>query len=208
MDVRFEEEIKTHQRLRELSKHPSQRASNKIISYVDDICRRYIAACPFVVVASRGSDGRIDISPKGDPPGFVAVLDEKTLAVPDRPGNHRLDTFENLLSHPEVGLFFMIPGNCDTLRVSGKGRIVRDSALQAQLAIDGKSPNLVLVVTVEEAFMHCPKCVMRSGLWSPENWSDRANVPLLAEAIVAHSNTAETVAEVQAVIDDGAKRLY
>ena len=208
MDVRFEEEIKTHQRLRELSKHPSRRASNKIISYVDDICRRYIAACPFVVVASRGSDGRIDISPKGDPLGFVAGLDEKTLAVPDRSGNHHLDTFENLLSHPEVGLFFMIPGNGDTLRVSGKGRIVRDSALQAQLAIDGKSPNLVLVVAVEEAFMHCPKCMMRSGLWSPENWSDRANVPSLAEAIVAHSNTAETVAEVQAVIDDGAKRLY
>jgi hypothetical protein len=141
-------------------------------------------------------------------PVFVAVLDEKTLAVPDRPGNHRLDTFENLLSHPEVGLFFMIPGNGDTLRVSGKGRIVRDSALQAQLAINGKSPNLVLVVTVEEAFMHCPKCMMRSRLWSPENWPDRANVPSLAEAIVAHSNTAETVAEVQAVIDDGAKRLY
>jgi predicted pyridoxine 5'-phosphate oxidase superfamily flavin-nucleotide-binding protein len=153
VDVRFEEEIRTHRRLRELSRHPSQRASNKIISYVDDICRRYIAACPFVVVASRGSDGRIDISPKGDPPGFVAVLDEKTLAVPDRPGNHRLDTFENLLS-----LFFMIPGNGDTLRVSGKGRIVRDSALQAQLAINGKSPTSSSSLPSKK-----PSCTARSA---------------------------------------------
>jgi uncharacterized protein len=122
----FEEDIETHKRLRELSKQPSTRANNKIISHVDDICTRFIAACPFVIIASRGADGRHDLSPKGDPPGFVAILDERTLAIPDRPGNHRLDTFENLLTHPEIGLLFLIPGNGDTLRVSGKGRIVRD----------------------------------------------------------------------------------
>ena len=122
----FEEDIETHKRLRELSKQPSTRANNKIISHVDDICTRFIAACPFVIIASRGADGRHDLSPKGDPPGFVAILGERTLAIPDRPGNHRLDTFENLLTHPEIGLLFLIPGNGDTLRVSGKGRIVRD----------------------------------------------------------------------------------
>ena len=120
METQFEEVIATRERLRELSKQPSQRASNKIIDHIDEICRRFIAACPFVIVASRGADGRIELSPKGDPPGFVAVLDDKTLAIPDRPGNHRLDTFENLLAHPEVGLIFVIPGNGDTLRVSGK----------------------------------------------------------------------------------------
>ena len=208
MKIRFEEEIETRERLRELSSHPSQRASNKIIDHVDDICRRFIAACPFVIVASRGADGRMDLSPKGDPPGFIAVLDEKTLAVPDRWGNHRLETFENLLTHSEVGLFFMIPGNGDTLRVSGQGKIVRDNALQNRLAVNNRIPNLVLIVTVHEAFMHCPKCMIRSRLWSPEYWPDRTDVPSLAEAIVAHSKTAETVAEVQAVIDDGTKHLY
>ena len=165
MATYFEEEIATHQRLRELSKQPSSRANNKIISHIDDICMRFIAASPFVIIASRGVDELMDLSPKGDPPGFVAVLDERTLAIPDRLGNHRLDTFENLLTHPEIGLLFLIPGNGDTLRVSGKGRIVRDSALQARLAIDGRPPNLVLIVAVEQAFMHCQKCVVRAQLW-------------------------------------------
>jgi PPOX class probable FMN-dependent enzyme len=208
VENRYEEVIATRQRLRELSRQPSQRACNKVIDHIDDICRRFIAASPFVMVGSRGADGRLDLSPKGDPPGFVAVLDEKTLAIPDRLGNNRLDTFENLLTHPDVGLFFMIPGHGDTLRVSGKGRIVRDEALQGRLAINGKVPNLILVVTVEEAFMHCPKCMARSRLWSPEHWPDRTNVPSLAEAIVAHATPPETVAEVQAIIDDGTRRLY
>jgi uncharacterized protein len=208
VDTPFNEVIVTRSRLRELSKQPSSRAQGKVIDHIDAICRRFIAACPFVMVASRGEDGRMDLSPKGDPPGFVTVLDEKTIAIPDRPGNHRLDTFENLLTHSEVGLLFMIPGNGDTLRVSGTGRIVRDSSLAAQLAVHGKPPELVLVVTVEEAFMHCPKCIIRSRLWSPEHWPDRSNVPSLAEAIVAHAKPSETVTEVQAIIDDSTARLY
>jgi uncharacterized protein len=135
MADRFEEVITSPGRLRELHNLPSYRASNKVIDHIDDICRRFIAACPFVMVASRGADGRLDLSPKGDPPGFVAVLDKKTLAIPDRLGNNRLDTFENLLAQPDIGLFFMIPGNGDTLRVSGKGHIVRDGALQNRLAV-------------------------------------------------------------------------
>jgi uncharacterized protein len=204
----FEEEIATRQRLRELSKQPSTRANNKIIDHIDDICGRFIAACPFVIVASRGADGRLDLSPKGDPPGFVAVLDEKTLAIPDRPGNHRLDTFDNLLTNPDIGLLFLIPGNGDTLRVSGKGKVVRDSALQVRLAVDGKTPGLVLVVTVEQAFMHCQKCIVRSRLWAPEEWPDRSNVPTLAEAIMAHAKPAESHAEVRAFIDAHNAHLY
>ena len=208
MEAQFDEVITTRQRLRELSREPSSRAQGKVIDHIDDICRRFIAACPFVVVATRGADGQMDVSPKGDPPGFVAVLDEKTLAIPDRPGNHRLDTFENLITHPDVGLFFMIPGNGDTLRVSGTGRLVRDRFLQARLSVNGKDPNLVLIVTVAEAFMHCPKCVIRSRLWHPEHWPNLSDVPSLAEAIVAHAKPPETVSEVQAVIDDSIARLY
>ena len=161
------------------------------------------------MVGSRGGDGLLDLSPKGDAPGFVAVLGTKTLAIPDRLGNNRLDTFENLLINPQVGLLFVIPGNGDTLRVSGTGQIVRDRALQARLAANGKEPNLILVVSVEEAFMHCPKCVLRSQLWNPERWPDRADVPSLAEAMISHGALQETEAEMQIIIDnDVAKRLY
>jgi hypothetical protein len=169
--------------------------SNKAINHIDEICRRFIATSPFVMVASRGPDGRLDLSPKGDSAGFVAVLDEKTLAIPDRPGNNRLDTFENLLAHPEVGLFFIIPGHSDTLRVSGKGWIVRDSSLQSSFRVKGRSPNLVLVVSVEEAFMHCPKCMIRSSLWNPKRWPDEADVATFAEFRVAHGALTETVPE-------------
>jgi uncharacterized protein len=206
---RFEEVILSRERLRELNKHPSHFVRNKEIDHLDDICRRFIAASPFVVIASRGRDGRLDVSPKGDPAGFVTVLDDKTLAIPDRLGNNRLDTFENLLTCPDIGLIFIIPGNGDTLRVSGKGQIVRDSALQDRLAVNGKPPNLVLVITVEEAFLHCPKCIIRSRLWKPDQWPDLSDVPTLAEAMIAHGSLSESTTEVEAVIEySNTKRLY
>jgi uncharacterized protein len=209
MDTHFEEVIMTRDRLRELIEPPSDLVRNKAVAHIDDICRRFIAAAPFVMVATRGADGRMDISPKGDPAGFVAVLDNKTLAIPDRLGNNRLDTLENLLVHPEIGLIFVIPGHNDTLRVSGKGRIVRDAGLQRRLAVNGKPPNLVLVVTVEEAFMHCSKCMIRSRLWRQNEWPDRSSVATLAEAMVAHGALKETVGEMQVLIDsDRENRLY
>ena len=176
--ARFDEVIETPHRLRALTRQPSERARNKVIDHIDEICRRFIAASPFVIVASRGADGRLDVSPKGDPGGFVRVLDKNTLAIPDRPGNHRLDTFENVLADPEIGLMFLIPGNGDTLRVSGRAKIVRDRELQERLAVNGKEPGLILIVTVEQAFMHCPKCMVRSRLWSPDYWPDRATLPI------------------------------
>jgi uncharacterized protein len=208
MKMQFDEVILTRQRLRELTRGPSHRASNKVINHIDDICRRFIAASPFLLVASRSSDGRFDISPKGDPAGFVTVLDEKTLAIPDRPGNHRFDTFHNVLDCAEVGLLFLIPGHGDTLRIAGKARIVRDAALQARLAVAGKPPGFVLLVTVTEAFLHCSKCVIRSKLWAAESWPDRSIVPSLAEAIATHAKTPETVAELQAFITKHDQHLY
>jgi PPOX class probable FMN-dependent enzyme len=209
MEGRFDEVITTRERLREVVRLPSHRVANKAIDHIDEYCRRFIAACPFVMVATRGADGRLDISPKGDPAGFVAVVDEKTLAIPDRPGNNRADTFENLLAHPEVGLFFIIPGNGHTLRVAGKGHIVRDAALQNSLAVNEKVPHLVLVVSVEEAMMHCPKCMIRSALWTPGEWPDLSNVPSLAEAMIAHGKLSESVPEMLTIFDkDLATRLY
>lgn len=205
---RFDEVIVTRERLRQLSRQPTTRAKAKVIDHIDDICRRFIAACPFVLVATRGVDGHMEISPKGDPAGFVAVLDDKTLAIPDRPGNNRLDTFENVLASPAVGLLFLIPGKGETLRVSGKGSVVRDKALQTHLSVVGKPAQLVLVVKVEEAFMHCSKCIIRSSLWLPASWPDPAGLPTLANAIVAHARPTETLAEMEDFIRRHDEHLY
>ena len=209
MHAEFDEIITSRERLREIVKEPSPKVSHKAIDYIDGICARFIAASPFVIVATRGRENRLDVSPKGDPAGFVAILDPKTLAIPDRLGNNRADSFENLLVPPEVGLIFMIPGVGDTLRVSGKARIVRDAALQEQMAVNGKTPNLLIVVSVEEAFMHCAKSLVRSNLWIKQGWPDTREVPSLAEAMVAHGALSETIPEIQEIIDNDARqRLY
>jgi uncharacterized protein len=209
MARRLGETVVTRERLREIYRQPSHRVANKAIDHIDQICRAFIAACPFVVVATRGADERIDISPKGDPAGFIMVLDDKTLAIPDRLGNNRLDTFENLLVHPEVGLFLLIPGNGDTLRISGRGSVVQDTQLQEQASVNGKPSSAMLIVTVEEAFLHCAKAVTRSRLWLPRFWPDLTTVPTLAEAMVAHGNLEDSVPEVQAIVEkDATERLY
>jgi hypothetical protein len=130
-------------------------------------------------------------------------------AIAHRHGNNRSDTFENLLVHPEICLFFLIPQNGDSIRISGKGRIARDKALEMRLSVNGKPPSAVLIVTVEEAFLHCAKAVTRSKMWQSEFWPDRLSVPTLAEAMVEHGKLRDTVPEMQAIIDkDAAERLY
>ncbi|MDN3720797.1 pyridoxamine 5'-phosphate oxidase family protein [Roseibium salinum] len=147
--------------------------------------------------------------PRGDAPGFVTVLDDKTLAIPERLGNNRVDTFECLLEDPRVGLLFMIPGNGDTLRMSGRAKIVQDAVLQGKLAVKGRPPALVLVVNVEEAFLHCAKSIARSRLWQPEFWPPLDDVPSLAQAMVAHGKLSSSLADVQDIIDNDAQhRLY
>jgi PPOX class probable FMN-dependent enzyme len=151
----------------------------------------------------------LDVSPKGDPAGFVKVIDDRTLAIPDRLGNRRLDTFRNVLGNPNVGLIFLIPGITYTLRISGKAIIVRDLELREAMAIKGKRPDHVLVVEVERVLSHCPKCMIRSGLWEPEAWPDTNDVPTFAETLIAHAKLAETVDVIQAIIDrNNRERLY
>jgi hypothetical protein len=138
-----------------------------MLSSLDRKCRQFIASSPFVVIGSASAYGPIDLSPKGDPPGFVHVLDDATVVVPDRPGNRRVDTFINILQNPHVGLIFFVPGRRETLRVFGKGLIVRDQHVRNAVAVDGRVPELALVISVERAFFHCGRCIVSSGLWGP-----------------------------------------
>ena len=206
---RFQDVVTSEAELRAIVGHPPQRSVDKVVRVIDEHCRRFITHAPFVFVASAGADGMIDVSPKGDPAGFVKVLDEKTIAIPDRLGNRRLDTYRNVLQNPNVGLIFVIPGITHTLRISGKAIIVRDLELRQSLTVNSKLPEHVLVVAVEHVLSHCPKCMIRSGLWRPEAWPDTSALPTFAEMLIAHAKLADTVEEVQAVIETGNReRLY
>lgn len=187
---------------------PAPRVLAKVVDALDDICLDFIARSPFVVVASCDAVGRLDVSPKGDPPGFVKALDGRTLAIPERPGNRRADTFRNVLQNPKVGLIFLVPGKRETLRVSGSASIVRDAWLREAMAVADRMPDLALVVRVEEAFMHCTKCMVRSRMWQPDTW-DSAGLASIAEAMVAHGRLDLSVDEMQAIAEhDERARLY
>jgi PPOX class probable FMN-dependent enzyme len=206
---RFHDVVTSVEQLRAVLGTPGHRAAQKVVTVLDEPCRRFIAASPFLLLATANARGEMDVSPKGDPAGFVQVLDAKTLAIPDRLGNRRIDSFRNIVENPKVGVIFIVPGAEHTLRVSGKAQIVRDADLRETMTMNGKSPDHVLVVSVERVLFHCPKCMIRSHLWDPEAWPDPARIPTLAESLVAHAKLAETVADVQAVIDnDAVERLY
>ncbi|MBZ0293252.1 MAG: pyridoxamine 5'-phosphate oxidase family protein [Anaerolineae bacterium] len=202
MQTELTDVITSEEQLREIIGHPSERNIQKVIPILDEHCRMFIARSPFMLLASTDVHGRLDVSPKGDPPGFVQVLDDKTLVIPDRPGNRRADSLTNMLHNPQVGLLFMIPGKRETLRVSGNARIARDEWLRERMAVRGKVPELAIVVTVETAFMHCAKCLIRSQLWEPEHWPDFSDLSSLARVLIDHANLTCTVDEFQEIIDD------
>jgi len=206
---RFRDVVATEAELRAIAGKPHQRALDKEVTTIDDVSRRFIAHAPFVFVASSGEEGALDISPKGDPAGFVEVLDERTLAIPDRLGNGRLDTFHNVLLSPNVALIFVIPGVTYTLRVSGKAIIVRDPELRARMAVNRKEPDHILVVGVTNVYSHCPKCMIRSGLWEPKRWPDTTTLPSFAETLIAHAKLSEPLETVAAMLEAGNRdRLY
>ena len=205
----FTDTITTEQKLREILGHPSPSVAAKVIASLDAHCRAFIAKSPFLLIASADHQGRVDVSPKGDPPGFVHVLDDHTLAIPDRLGNRLADTFTNILQRPQVGLLFMVPGKQETLRAGGTARIVADAWLLEKMAVAGKRPALATVVTVDRVFFHCGKCVIRSKVWDQDHWPDAHGLPSLAQAIVDHAKLADSVESVQTGIDNSYRdRLY
>ncbi|HET6161529.1 MAG TPA: pyridoxamine 5'-phosphate oxidase family protein [Dongiaceae bacterium] len=159
-------------------------AAKKSLPVLDRHARDYIARSPFLCIATTGHGGRADVSPRGDQPGFVQVLDDRSIAIPDRPGNNRLDTMDNILINPNVGLIFMIPGFEDTLRVNGRATITADPAILERATVDRKQPKVAIRVAVEEAFFHCAKAFRRSRLWQAEAQIDRTVMPTLARIIL------------------------
>ena len=180
----FDHIVKSIEELRENVGEASELARKKQIPAIDAHCRAFIARSPFVLVATANATGQCDVSPKGDAPGFVQVLDDHRLFVPDRPGNRRFDGMRNILDNPHIGLIFLIPGREDTLRVNGRACIVRDPVLLERATAMGKRPDAGIGVAVEEVFLHCAKAFRRSRLWEPAAWPDAGAVPSMARMLL------------------------
>jgi hypothetical protein len=168
--IPFDEVVTSEQELRDMLGVPAQRSVLKERAALDDHFRAFIARSPFLLMATSGTDGTCDVSPKGDAPGFVLVLDNRRLVIPDRPGNKRFDGMKNLLTNPHIGLIFLVPGREETLRINGRAWITRDPELLARSVAQGKTPQLAIGVEVEQCFLHCVKAFRRSKLWVHDEW--------------------------------------
>lgn len=209
-DHPFKDVLTSEAEIRAMLGTPSELALKKQIAALDAHCRAFIARSPFLLLATSDAAGRCDVSPKGDPAGFVMVLDDTHLVIPDRPGNKRLDGTRNILVNPHVGLIFLVPGKDETLRVNGRAYVVRDAELLERMAVDGKRPQLGIGVQVEEVFFHCAKAFRRSGLWQPERWRDVADLPGPARIFFDQAKPTDvTLEQLAARLEDGYRnRLY
>ena len=201
-------QITSREQLREVYPEPKGRTVRKVIDHLEEHCRAFIALSPFVLLSTAGADGKGDVTPRGDAPGFVAVLDDNTLAIPDRPGNNRLDSMENLLFNPSVGLIFFIPGVNETLRINGTAQIRTDQELCQRFAVAGRLPPSVLVVTVREAFLHCAKSIMRSRLWDADAQVERSLMPTIGQIISDQLGESRPVETQDQVIESYRPGLY
>lgn len=189
-EIRTEAELIAHVGL------PIERTAKKVRKVLHALDREWLASSPFCLIATSGADGSCDVSPKGDPPGFTLVLDDRTIVVPDRPGNKRVDGFRNILTNPHVGLVFLVPGRGDTLRINGRARLIREAPFFDRLVVQSHRPTLALLIEVDEVFFHCSKSFLRSELWKPETWKPDA-VPTRAQISKSLEWTDATAPEVE-----------
>ncbi|MFD4204405.1 pyridoxamine 5'-phosphate oxidase family protein [Micromonospora tulbaghiae] len=189
-------EITNEAELRELIGTPMPRAAAKDRRTLHERDREWLAASPFCLIATAGADGTCDVSPKGDPPGFALVLDDTTIAIPERPGNRRADGYRNILANPHVGLIFLIPGRTDTLRINGRARLIADAPWFADMEVKGHRPLLAVEVAIEQIFYHCAKAFLRSELWQPETWQPDV-LPTRARLIKEVEAPAESLADLE-----------
>ncbi|PYM18853.1 MAG: phosphohydrolase [Candidatus Rokuibacteriota bacterium] len=205
----FKDVVSSESELRALVGQPSERAIKKETAVLDRFARAFIANSPFLLLGTSGVDGRCDVSPKGDGPGFVLVLDDQHLLIPDRPGNARIDGMRNILQNPHVGLIFLIPGREDTLRVNGRAVVLRDTELLDRMSVSGKLPKLAIGVEVEECFFHCPKAFKRGKLWQADQWPASDVVASFAQMLHDRTNQTCTVQELEASLEERYKtQLY
>ncbi len=208
-EVAFSEVVRSEAELRAILGYPSQVVIDKVIHEIDAYAQEFISASPFLLIGTSNAQGNADVSPKGDPAGFVQVLNSRTLLIPHRPGNRRADTLVNILENPQIGLIFLIPGKRETLRVNGRAQLIRDTPLRERCAVDGKVPAVLIAVAVEDVYFHCAKCVLRSGLWQAGDAQDE--LASLAEIMMnqAHLAVNASAEELQREIDeDDLKTLY
>lgn len=189
-------EITSPEELRDLLGAPMPRAVAKERAGLHPRDRDWLAASPFVLIATADADGNCDVSPKGDPAGFTHVIDDHTLAIPDRPGNRRADGFHNILANPHVGLLYLIPGRTETLRINGRARLVREAPFFDAMVVKGNRPQLAIVVDIDTIFFHCAKAFLRSDLWKPETWQPDV-LPSHARLVKEVQPTVETVEELE-----------
>jgi PPOX class probable FMN-dependent enzyme len=206
----FDDILTTEQELRALIGVPGTRSVLKERSSLDEHDRAFIARSPFLLLATSGADGRCDVSPKGDAPGFVQVVDNRRLVIPERPGNKRLDGMLNMLANPHVGLIFFVPGRDETLRVNGKAWITRDPQLLERCIAQNKVPLVAVGVEVEQCFLHCPKAFIRSRLWQQQSWPAIDALPTMACVLFDQIRpTDATLEDYERAIEEGnTKRLY
>ncbi|WP_088006978.1 pyridoxamine 5'-phosphate oxidase family protein [Indiicoccus explosivorum] len=208
--IGFAQQVTSREELRSITGNPSELVNNKVITYIDRHCREFISKAPFLTISTADGSGFCDVSPRGDAPGFVFVLNEKQLVIPERPGNKRMDSLQNILENPKIGLLFMIPGLGETLRVNGSACIIRDEELLENMTAAGKRPLLGIGVEVEECFIHCAKAFRRSGLWEPGTWEPKETLPKGAKILAAHAKLPNTDEQaVEAMLDKSYKEnLY
>ena len=191
----FSEIISTEAQLREVLGVPSAGSVDKQLSILDQHSRNFIGRSPFALISTADASGRCDVSPRGDGAGFIKVLDDKTLLIPDRPGNKRGDTLSNIIKNPHAGILFLIPDVEETLRVNGLAALIRDPDLLQRMAFRDKTPQLAIAVEAEEVYFHCAKAFKRSGLWDPEQWSGRGDLPSLGQIMMDQTKPKDATAE-------------
>jgi uncharacterized protein len=189
-------QVTTEDELREVIAAPLPRAWAKNRPRLHELDRQWLAASRFCLIATAAADGSCDVSPKGDPAGFTLVLDDTTIAIPERPGNRRADGFRNILSNPHVGLIYLLPGRGDTLRINGRARLVSDAPFLDRMVVKGHRPVLAVVVEIDEVFHHCSKAFLRSQLWRQETW-DPGELPSRAHIAKALERPDDTIAELE-----------
>jgi PPOX class probable FMN-dependent enzyme len=204
-DLKPDHLIRDVDQLRSLFPPTHDLALKKSRTVLDRHAREFVARSPFLCIGTQSPEGRADVSPRGDPCGFVKVLDDKTLLIPDRPGNNRLDTQTNILVNPAVGLLFLVPGFDDTMRVNGTAQLTRDPDLLAMLSVNDRMPTIAIVVAVQEVFLHCPKALRRARLWDSDQRQNRREMPSLVKMILDQTTGAPDDPEVMKKIEDDAE---